>query len=232
MQSGVHRKMNIKTLLAAGAGALALAASAAPAHAYLFGYSDGGNNGTIVQLTLDGSTVVNSFDTGWYNGADHTTDNTNYIVVRPGDFGTNGYNNWFAFDLSNLTGSFSTATLTFNSYDVTETATYQLFDFGGSISSLVAGTGGLGAFNDLGSGTSYGAFGYGPSDSYNMRTLALNAAAVADINRAVGGQFALGGTLEPSSGAVPEPATWAMMLLGFFGLGGALRARKAAAAVA
>jgi PEP-CTERM motif len=231
MQSGVHRKMNIKSLLAAGAGALALAATAAPAQAYLFGFSDGGNNGTIVQLTLDGTTVVNSFDTGWYNGADHSTDNTNYIVVRPGDFNSNGYNNFFAFDLSNLTGSFSTATLTFNSYDVTETATYQLFDFGGSISSLVAGTGGLTAFNDLGSGTSYGAFGYGPSDSYNSRTLTLNAAAVADINRSLGGNFALGGTLEPGV-AVPEPATWAMMLLGFFGLGGALRARKAAAALA
>lgn len=29
--------------------------------------------------------------------------------------------------------------------------------------------------------------------------------------------------------AVPEPATWAMMLLGFFGLGAALRSRRAAA---
>jgi hypothetical protein len=30
------------------------------------------------------------------------------------------------------------------------------------------------------------------------------------------------------SGAVPEPATWAMMLLGFFGLGATLRSRKVA----
>ena len=27
-------------------------------------------------------------------------------------------------------------------------------------------------------------------------------------------------------GAVPEPATWAMMLMGFFGLGAALRGRR------
>ncbi|WP_293903543.1 choice-of-anchor K domain-containing protein [Phenylobacterium sp.] len=33
-------------------------------------------------------------------------------------------------------------------------------------------------------------------------------------------------------GAVPEPATWAMMILGFFGLGGALRTRRARAALA
>ncbi|THD59164.1 MAG: PEP-CTERM sorting domain-containing protein [Phenylobacterium sp.] len=30
--------------------------------------------------------------------------------------------------------------------------------------------------------------------------------------------------------AVPEPATWALMLTGFFGVGGMLRRRQAAAA--
>jgi hypothetical protein len=34
------------------------------------------------------------------------------------------------------------------------------------------------------------------------------------------------------SGTVPEPATWAMMLMGFFGLGALVRSRKQAAAVA
>jgi hypothetical protein len=29
-----------------------------------------------------------------------------------------------------------------------------------------------------------------------------------------------------ASGGVPEPATWAMMLMGFFGLGAAVRAKK------
>ena len=35
-----------------------------------------------------------------------------------------------------------------------------------------------------------------------------------------------GFTPAPGAGAVPEPATWAMMLLGFFGLGATLRARR------
>jgi hypothetical protein len=35
-----------------------------------------------------------------------------------------------------------------------------------------------------------------------------------------------------ASGGVPEPATWAMMLLGFFGLGATLRARRPARAIA
>jgi hypothetical protein len=34
------------------------------------------------------------------------------------------------------------------------------------------------------------------------------------------------------SGAVPEPAAWAMMILGFFGLGATLRSRKMASAIA
>jgi hypothetical protein len=33
-----------------------------------------------------------------------------------------------------------------------------------------------------------------------------------------------------STGGVPEPASWAMMILGFFGLGEALRRRRALAA--
>lgn len=33
-------------------------------------------------------------------------------------------------------------------------------------------------------------------------------------------------------GGVPEPATWAMMILGFFGLGGALRSRRKGAGLA
>ncbi|MGZ6016329.1 MAG: PEPxxWA-CTERM sorting domain-containing protein, partial [Phenylobacterium sp.] len=34
-----------------------------------------------------------------------------------------------------------------------------------------------------------------------------------------------------NAGGVPEPATWAMMLTGFFGLGSMLRRRRAALAV-
>ena len=224
--------MNLKTTLMAGALAAGLALSAAPANAYIFGFSDQGNDGTIVTLTLDGMTSVSSYDTGWYNGSDHNTDNTNYIVAAAGEFGNStGYNNWFAFDLTNIMGSFTTASITFNSYVTDSPANYHVYDFGGDISSLTGGTGGLGAFNDLASGTSYGVFGYSSANNNLVRTLTLNAAAVADINQALGGRFALGGTLEPST-VVPEPATWAMMLLGFFGLGSALRAGRRVTTVA
>ena len=35
-----------------------------------------------------------------------------------------------------------------------------------------------------------------------------------------------GGVLPPVSGAVPEPATWAMMIIGFAGVGGAIRSNR------
>jgi hypothetical protein len=39
--------------------------------------------------------------------------------------------------------------------------------------------------------------------------------------------LALGGSLgNPDVGAVPEPSTWAMMLLGFGFVGGAMRSRR------
>jgi hypothetical protein len=44
----------------------------------------------------------------------------------------------------------------------------------------------------------------------------------------VGGEV----VVPPPGGAVPEPATWAMMLMGFFGLGSVLRRRKLAAVAA
>jgi hypothetical protein len=43
---------------------------------------------------------------------------------------------------------------------------------------------------------------------------------------AEGGSIAPVGGVGGHVGAVPEPATWAMMLFGFFSLGGALRARR------
>jgi hypothetical protein len=42
-----------------------------------------------------------------------------------------------------------------------------------------------------------------------------------------GSSCSIGGS-GPPAGGVPEPESWALMIVGFFGLGGALRARRTA----
>jgi hypothetical protein len=99
-------------------------------------------------------------------------------------------------------------------------------------------------WNDLGSGTLYGQGHIGsPQNPINIQptdllTFQLNSAAVAALNDGIGnGLFSIGATKELNeifsgseadgnqllildvSPAVPEPSTWAMMILGFLGLG-------------
>jgi len=62
----------------------------------------------------------------------------------------------------------------------------------------------------------------------NFAATSVRVSTSAGDGRASLGEFQLTGTAVPVSGAVPEPATWAMMLLGFIGLGGAVRRRRAA----
>ena len=122
----------------------------------------------------------------------------------------------------------------------------SFFDVGTNASVLnhTVGIAPLAIWNDLGSGVSYGTSTVGspsqpvsiqPSDILDFQ---LNSAAVADLNTAIGnGLFSIGATkalreIFSGSGAngnqqlvldvspsVPEPSTWAMLLLGFAGIG-------------
>ncbi len=78
---------------------------------------------------------------------------------------------------------------------------------------------------------------------YGLNQAGQSAAQLVDQTQAAGAQYVIAGRgLDDAnaftfgvgglSTAVPEPATWAMMLLGFFGLGAALRSRRAAGAFA
>lgn len=201
---------------------MAFSATPALADDYVFG-SSGGSPWT---LTING-TAYTSVDTGWIRqtGA-HISSNDNYIV---GSCCGYGFNNWGVFDLSNFSGTVNSAVLSLNSFSVTSSPVlYTLFDTSASLAMLDAdradgNVAGIALFNDLGSGVSYGSRTYTGADINSVQSIALNGAALSAIQSAAGGQFAMGGTLTPSTAALPEPATWSMMLLGFGLIGGFMR---------
>jgi hypothetical protein len=85
-------------------------------------------------------------------------------------------------------------------------------------------------YDAMTTGTSYGTFHLSETSTTTQLIFSLNSMAVGDISAAAqnGGIFAIAGHVGPPP-AVPEPSTWAMMLLGFVGLGyaGYRRTRKA-----
>jgi hypothetical protein len=210
--------------------------------------------------------TVNVVDNGSYNEfGEHTASNINYIAGLA-ESGCHGlrlceYRNWFVFDLAGVSGTIVSASLRLRSsgfespvpgqFGQQGTETYTLFDVTTPIASLTAGgTGLVGTFNDLGSGTAYGNRTYSKADELQVREIALQAAGVNALQAALGGQFALGGAittidhtnffehvfggsfglnaqlvLDVEPVPVPEPATLALV---GFGLAAAVVRRRRA----
>jgi hypothetical protein len=68
------------------------------------------NSGGIpAELILNGSTTILSSNTGWYSEVGgHAASNTNYLV---GISGVDEFRDFFTFDLTNVGGSITSATL-------------------------------------------------------------------------------------------------------------------------
>ena len=184
---------------------------------------------------------------GWCNSGNQCN-NQNTGAISNHFAGDNGraYRNWFAFDLPDLT--FTSATLRIwndrQNYNGDPNARYFVFDANSiSYSGLISGS----PITSIGlSGANAGGSRY---IDLNLNGVGLDALSDAAGTRFVFGGFVQsgGGTTDRFAGytrgtpvarlrfegfegglaAVPEPAPGAMFLLGFFGLGFALRRRKA-----
>jgi hypothetical protein len=206
--------------------------------------------------------TINSTDQGWYdsNGI-HDPANTSIFA---GSSGTLELHNFFTFDLSSAAGQSATAgSLTIFGSNGTlvnnePQETFQTFGYTGSIASLVAGTGGIQAFDDLVSGNNYGqtVITGGSNSPMPVVIISLNATALSDINAilsspgpnfglAIGGlcftclpgQALWGGSgfvvpaaqLSLEVAQVPEPSTLSLIGLGLLGLTALKRRRRTAA---
>jgi PEP-CTERM motif len=144
--------------------------------------------------------TLNAVDYGVYDeSGQHVASHQGYAAGYDGHF---ELRNFFVFDLASVSGTIVSASLRLNTFYVNfyqqGTSTYTLFDVTTPIASLIAGgTGLVGTFNDLGSGTTYGNRSYTFGDEFQVRDIALLASGVNALQAAVGGQFALGGTLPP-----------------------------------
>jgi hypothetical protein len=228
-----HNRL-LGAVAAAGLILGATSAAHADADAYLFAYTYSPYVYGPQELIINGSTTIQAYATGWYDyTGSHDSANPDYIVgnCSLGSCGGDAsYNDFFTFDLSGVSGPITSATLSLGNpsvgYSGASTATFTTYDVSTPIDSVTASqSGAVSIYNDLGSGTSYGAVGVGPFDNNGQVDIVFNSAGLTALSAAEGGEFAVGGSLGVFSGGVPEPATWATMLLGM-GLMGAVFRRR------
>jgi hypothetical protein len=150
--------------------------------------------------TASAQTVTNVYtDRGWYTDAGvHDPSNTTYAVGYFNDpSGSHEYRNFFVFNLASIPKPIASATLTLLNpryYGDSAGENYELHDVDTSIPSLIAGTGGIAAFDDLGTGVVYGDVTISAADNGAVVSIPLNSSAIAAMNNTTG-PFAMGGLL-------------------------------------
>ncbi len=143
--------------------------------------------------------TVNVFDAGWYLGGYHNPGDNNYTTGYLPQYGE--FRDFFAFDLSQLPEDAQVTNAVFsvnvrNLVTNDGVETLQLVDVTTPVDQVVAGGSNRNdIFEDLGTGQDYAARDVYTAEALTDINIDLNAYAVADINAALGGTFALGGVV-------------------------------------
>jgi len=143
--------------------------------------------------------TINSFASGYYQNTGGTPSLGSTNIIEDST-----RNNYFAFDLSGVSGTVTGAKLTifggngFFSFNSTTpaTVTYSIYDASTNIGALTGHTAGSTAFTDLGSGLVYGSTSITVTSTTfgSMPQLEIDlSGGLNDITAALGGLFALGG---------------------------------------
>jgi hypothetical protein len=155
----------------------------------------------LMVSSASASTItISTVQEGWWDSTgSHTGANLNYGAGD--DASGTDHHDFFVFSLSGVTGTITSATLRifnpnggYSSPDLSETLGF--FDVSTSIAALLAtGAGQVAIYNDLGTGVSYGSRSVSAADNNTFVSQSLNASAIAAIQSALGGSFAVGGAL-------------------------------------
>jgi PEP-CTERM motif len=172
--------------------------------------------------------TLSAVNRGWYDetgSSNGSTAGNNYIAgdcggaVCAGDTGE--FRNWFAFNLAGISGPVVAARLLLdipanNGYTSTSAAseTYTVFDVSAANLGLL-GSSSLAVYGDLGSGTTYATFLVTAAANGTTASIILNAAALANLNAALGGLFGFGGAITTLNGVADDE-----YVFGFSGVGG------------
>lgn len=133
-------------------------------------------------------------DTGWYTKpGTHLSSIKNYYASE-----YIGQRNYFIFDLSSIDiSTVNAASLKINSYNITHSGVFSLYDVTTPASSLssqtIASIDGIAINKDLGDGKIYGSLSLNPSDSNQFITVNLNQNFIDDL-KSSHGSISLGGT--------------------------------------
>ncbi|MEK6703711.1 MAG: PEP-CTERM sorting domain-containing protein [Planctomycetota bacterium] len=155
----------------------------------------------LAPSALGDTFTLTAHDQGWISSSGQTNATGNYYS---GLIFATEYRSWWLFALPTLPGTITSATLRTPAGDVIviggASETVRFGSVATTPAALAARTGGLAAFASLSSGMLFAQHDYTRADTGLNVDVALNAAAIAALNGAQGGEFAIGNCITTFDG--------------------------------